>query len=58
MEREFELKLSDGGKIVSWLGKDGVDAATRYAAEHAGAVVIAWRYPKVAVVVGIPRIVE
>ena len=40
-EYEFELKLS-GGKVVTWTGKDGIDAATRYV-ECKGGMVIAWR---------------
>jgi hypothetical protein len=41
----FELLLA-GGKRVQWNGKDGVDAARNYVAEHAGASVVAWRRPQ------------
>ena len=38
---DFELKLSDG-QVVTWQGKDGIDAATRYV-DCKGGTVIAWR---------------
>ena len=42
MQREYELKLQ-GGKIVTWTGTDGVNAAERYVDCHRDAVVIATR---------------
>lgn len=56
IEQTFDLKLSDGS-IVQWSGKDGVNAATRYADSHPGAVVLAWRYPKYDLKIGIINIV-
>ncbi len=44
-DKEYELKLANG-KVVTWTGKDGIDAATRYADCNHGAVVVAWREPK------------
>ena len=42
MDREFDLKLRNG-KWVTWLGKDGMDAARRYVDCFRSAVVVAWR---------------
>ncbi len=53
--QHFELKLSDG-RTVSWTGTDGVDAATRYVDAHRDAVVVAWRHPRVELVIGTPNI--
>ena len=39
----FELKLGNG-KVVTWQGKDGKDAARRYTGSHPEVTVIAWRY--------------
>lgn len=52
----FELKLGDG-KIVTWEGKDGPAAARRYADAHPGVVVVAWRYPRYDLVIGLINIV-
>lgn len=38
----YELKLADG-RVVTWEGRDGIDACHRYADSHPGAIVIAWR---------------
>lgn len=45
MEYELLLKTEgeEGGKIVVWQGKDGLDAARRYVDAHRGATVVAWR---------------
>jgi hypothetical protein len=58
-EATFELKLSNG-KRVMWTGYDGIDAARRYVDAHMadgydGIAVIAWRYPRVSLTVGIPE---
>lgn len=50
-ERAFELKLGTG-KFVTWNGKDGEDAARRYVDCHEDSSVVAWRYPKVELVIG------
>ena len=55
MEQEFELKLATNQR-VTWTGKDGKDAAQRYADAHPGAVVVAWRYPKCELKIGMIRI--
>ena len=39
---QYELRLASG-KTVVWDGKDGKDAAQRYANAHPGAVITAWR---------------
>ena len=54
---EFELKLA-GGKVVTWEGESGEDAARRYAENHRGVAVIAWRYPKTELRIGMIRIVQ
>lgn len=41
----YELKLSSG-KVVTWEGKSGEDAAHRYVDCHRESTVIAWRHPK------------
>jgi hypothetical protein len=43
-EYEYELRLQ-GGRVVTWTGHDGADAAMR-AAECLGVTVLAWRYPR------------
>ncbi len=48
--RKYELKLADGS-VVTWQGKDGVDAAVRYA-DAKQATVLAWREPRVQLNVG------
>jgi hypothetical protein len=53
----FELKLSNG-KVVTWNGKDGIEACEKYALSHPGAVVIAWRYPKIDIYVGTANIIQ
>lgn len=55
MEYDFDLKLSDG-QCVTWPGRDGEDAAHRYADAHPGAVVVAWRWPVTELRVGMIRI--
>ncbi len=57
IEYEFELKL-ENGKIVKWVGASGEAAARRYVANDPGAVVVAWRHPRVDIHLGIPIIVE
>lgn len=47
----YELKLADG-RVVTWQGKDGVNAAVRYVDAHWDAVVVAWREPRVKLLVG------
>jgi hypothetical protein len=49
----YELKLADG-KVVTWTGTDGVDAAVR-CADAKQVTVIAWRTPRVQLNVGIPE---
>jgi hypothetical protein len=48
----YELRLEDG-RVVQAEGKDGPDAARRYADLH-GATVIAWRAPRIGIYVGAP----
>lgn len=48
MEREFELKLSSG-KVVTWSGIDGENAAYRYTDCFKEVSVIAWREIKTGV---------
>lgn len=38
----YQLKL-DTGRVVTWTGDSGEDAAWRYARAHEGATVVAWR---------------
>ncbi len=38
----YELKLASG-KVVTWEGKNGLNACERYADAHPGETVIAWR---------------
>jgi hypothetical protein len=49
---KFELKLADG-KTVEWDGETGEDAAVR-AADCLGVEVVAWRWPRYGIHVGIP----
>lgn len=46
MNAPFELKIDEQEKSVEWDGKDGIDAAQRYAKAHPGTVVTGWRTPK------------
>ncbi len=51
-EQPFELKL-DTGKVVTWPGADGEDAARRYVDCHRTPTggtytVVAWRHPSAA----------
>lgn len=60
MEQNFELKVIDNNgktKIVTWVGKDGLDACHRYADAHPGVQVWAWRYPRNDVVIGDPSMI-
>ena len=57
MEQEFELKLADG-KTVTWMGTDGEHAARRYVENHREAVVVAWRYPRHGLKIGMIRIYD
>lgn len=56
-DKKFELKLASG-KVVEWQGKDGADAAQRYADAHRGVTVTAWRDVRQGVFPGMLRIVE
>jgi len=47
----WELRLEDG-RVVSWQGASGEEAARRYVDAHRDAVVVAVRRPPVALVVG------
>ena len=42
MEREFDLKLSDG-TIVKWFGTSGENAAKRFIDSHPTKTIVAWR---------------
>lgn len=53
----FELKLSTG-KVVTWEGVSGEDAALRYADFHREATVVAWRHIQHGLFVGVQEIVE
>ena len=57
MEYDFDLKLSTGA-WVRWTGASGPDAAQRYADAHPGAVVVAWRWPRYEIKVGMINIVN
>jgi hypothetical protein len=48
--QSYELKLADG-KVVTWQGKDGQDAAVR-ASDALQVTVVAWRTPRVQLRVG------
>jgi len=43
MEYELLLSVKKGGQVVTWEGKDGPDAARRYADTHRGTAIVAWR---------------
>lgn len=49
----FELKLSTG-EVVTWDGRDGVDASERYVDVHRDAAVLAWREPRHGLFIGGP----
>jgi hypothetical protein len=51
MQRTYDLKLADG-RVVQWAGADGVDAARRYV-DCCGGTVVAFREPRVELVVGV-----
>jgi hypothetical protein len=53
-DREYELKLK-GGKVATWQGRDGIDAATRYVDVHRTATVLAWREPRHGLFIGAPQ---
>lgn len=53
----FELKLTTG-KIVTWEGESGEDAAGRYVDMHRDAAVIAWRHVRHGLFVGAKPTVE
>jgi hypothetical protein len=50
----YELKLGSGA-VVRWPGTSGENAAERYADAHRDATVIAWRTPRVQLLVGGPK---
>lgn len=54
---EFELKLQ-GGKVVTWEGRDGEDASVRYAYAHRDQTVVAWRHVRFGLFLGIKPIIE
>jgi hypothetical protein len=56
-DRTFELLLIDG-RIVTWAGSDGVNAARRYALAHPEATVIACREVQWGVSVGLLKIID
>ncbi|KKN74840.1 hypothetical protein LCGC14_0385890 [marine sediment metagenome] len=58
-DREYELKLQ-GGKVATWPGGNGEDAARRYVDCFRDAVVVAWRTPRFGVHIYNPndRIIE
>ena len=47
----YELKIAVGS-LFTWSGKDGTDAAVRYADAHRETAVIAWREPRVQLRIG------
>lgn len=49
MAQTYELA---DNTVVTWNGRDGIDAATRYVDVHREATVIAWREPRVQLRVG------
>lgn len=51
--RTYEIKLASG-KVVTWQGRDGVDAC-KSAADCLRETVVAWREPRAAIHVGIPE---
>ncbi|MDP2945876.1 MAG: hypothetical protein Q8N61_00255 [bacterium] len=56
-EQEFELKLATG-KFVTWNGQDGEEAARRYVDCFRGVKVVAWRWPRHGLFIGMRRILE
>lgn len=56
-EEKYELKLKSG-KVVTWLGKDGEDAARRYVDIHREEAVIAWRNVRYGLAIGLQMITE
>ena len=53
----YELKLATG-KVVTWEGESGEDAALRYVDMHQDATVIAWRHVRHGLFIGAREIVE
>lgn len=53
----FELKLSTG-RVVTWEGGSGEDAALRFVDSHPEATVIAWRHVQHGLFVGVREVVE
>ena len=51
--KTYELKLASGD-VARWQGTTGVNAAERYVDMHRDAVVVAWREPRVQLLVGVP----
>ena len=49
--RRYELKLASG-KVTTWTGVSGDDAARSYVDGHRSAVVVAWREPRYGLFVG------
>lgn len=50
----YQLKLA-AGRVVTWTGNDGEDAARRYVDAHRDAVVVAWREDRTPQIrVGVP----
>lgn len=56
-EQEFELKLANG-KVVTWEGKNGEEASRRYEDCYRGTKVVAWRWPRYGLFIGMRRILE
>lgn len=52
----FELKLATG-KVVTWEGRDGEEAALRYADAHRDSTVVAWRHIRHGLFFGLKPIV-
>lgn len=48
---KYELLLADNS-VVTWTGSDGVNAAERYVDAHREATVVAWREPRVQLLIG------
>ena len=53
----FELKLASG-KVVTWEGSSGEDAALRYVDMYQGATVVAWRHVRHGLFIGSREIIE
>jgi hypothetical protein len=56
-ETDYELKLGSG-KVVTWAGSSGENAALRYADAHRGETVVAWRDIRYGVFEGVKPIIE